>query len=291
MLSAIGIFLFGVIMIPLLGVDFGSILPVDHVGDITGIHDGLEAFWLPWWCFLLAGEVFIIFLTLRLIEYRGNGEQVASKTTFVRRFGIPAFSVYSWHRFWVAPLVMLLTWIFGQPSWLGGSITGASLNWWQTIITLVLVQLMCGLILIGWEKIGYVGGIEWMMAEVSALFGPNMRKTKGTTKTHAKWWEYGKMDVDALFYRPHWIDIIKRDEHYVADISDSKFALKLSIPGLFTGFLAFFAFIIALNARRTEGPNSYNRKALVISTFGILLVIAFLVVTSFLTLDQFGISL
>jgi hypothetical protein len=291
MLAGIGVFFIGVIAIPILGVDFGSVLPVSSVGDITGINNGLNAFWVPWWCFLLAGEIFLIFLIIRLVEYRGIGKNVAAKTTFIRRFGMPAFSVYAWHRFWSIPVVVIMSWLAGVPSWVSGSITETSMNWAWSFVTCGLIWLWCGLILMVWEKVGYIGGIEWMMATVAALLGPNFRKTKGTQKENARWWEHGKMDIAPLFYHPNWIDIIPADEKYHAEQMDSKLAHKLSLIGFFCGFFSLIALRIALSSSKTEGSNPINQKAKKLSLVGSAILLAVVIALSTITLAMFNISL
>ncbi len=291
MLAGVVVFLVGVAMIPILGVDFASFLPVDAVGDITLIHDGRDAFWVPWWCFLMAGEIFLIFLVVRVVEYRGAGSAVAKRTTFLRRFGMPAFSVYAWHRFWAIPAIVLISWLAGQPSWESGSITGVSFNWALTIITVVAVWVSIHFLLKAWEKIGYIGGIEWMMGTVAAALGKNFRKTKGTTKEHAKWWEYGKMAVQPLFYDALWLDIISRDETYLAERRDSQLAKKLGILGFVVGIFAIIGLKIALRARKEEGESDLNRKARLYCLVGIIIFAILITVTSIVGLGTLGISL
>jgi hypothetical protein len=291
MLVAFGIFLFGIIMIPILGVDFSSVLPVDAVGDITKIHDGLEAYWLPWWCFLLTGEIIIVFLLIRLIEYRGVGKAVSDRTKGIRLFGIPAFSVYSWHRFWAIPVIVLISYWAGQPSWESGSITETSFGWELTMITIICVWLVCWGILKLWEKIGFIGGIEWMMGTVAALLGKNFRKSKGSTKKNAKWWEYGKMDMSALFYDPEWIALIPRDDTYRKSQQDSLLALKLAKFGLLFGPLAFFALAISRTSQRDEGKSIINMRSHMLSIIGITIFSVLVVLLSLISLNTLGITL
>jgi hypothetical protein len=291
MMAGVVVFIMGVLAIPLLGVDFGSVLPVDNVGDITGIHGGRDAFWLPWWCFLLAGQIFLLFLLIRLIEYRGIGEMLANKTTFIRRFGMPAFSVYAWHRFWAIPIVIPLSYLAGNPSWPGGSITETSLNWAWTLVICAIVWIWCGLLLKAWEKVGYIGGIEWMMASVAAMLGPNFRKTKGSQKEHARWWEHGKMEITNLFYHPRWIDIFPANEQYHTTMRDSKLSWKISLMGLFFGLFGFFALPIAKTSEKTEGKNNYNRKAITLAIIELVISAFVIGILSLLTLNSMGISL
>ncbi|NMC06409.1 MAG: DUF1624 domain-containing protein, partial [Candidatus Lokiarchaeota archaeon] len=225
MISAILVVVTGVAMILVLGVDFSSILPVNSVGDITGIHGASEGFWIPWFTFLLAGELLVVFMLLRLVEYRGLGKSVGDKSKFLRRFGMPAFSTYAWHRFWSIPAVLLISWIAGVPSWPGGSITDTELNWAWTLVVLVAAIASCWVILVAWEKIGYIGGIEWMIGEVAALFGKIMEKAKSTQGERLRWWEHGKMDVERLFVHPRWLNIIPRDEKYHEAKSESIFSV------------------------------------------------------------------
>jgi len=290
--AALLVFATGIALIPVLGLDFASILPVNAIGDITKIHSGLDWFWLPWWSFLLAGEIIVVFMVLRLIEYRGASQEIAPKTKWLRRFGMPAFSVYAWHRFWSAPAIILITTLIGQSVLVpGGTIVGEGQFGWD--ITLVLLAASwgsCFLILWAWEKVGYIGGIEWMMGEVAALLGPNYRKTKGSQKERAKWYEHGMMDVKALFYNPLWLDIIPRDDESKKKQSDSILAFKLGILGLFIGLFSIISLGITMLARKEEGINTYNKRALVISIVGIGLMLGLIIVTSMITLSALGIS-
>lgn len=291
MLAGLVVFGIGILCVPLLGVDFDAVLPVDAVGDITKIHDGRAAFWVPWWCFLLAGEIIVVFLLVRLVEYRGASATLARRTRFFRRFGIPAFSVYAWHRFWAIPVVVVVSALAGQPSWTEGSITGASFGWPLTIVTLVGTWALIGGLLKAWEKVGYAGGIEWMMATVAAGLGKNFRKSKGTRKADARWWEYGKMDVAALFYDARWIAIVPRDETYHARHADSRLARELALLGLFCGVLAPVALYLALRARATEGRNPKNRAATRLAIAGLVILAVLATVTALVTLDTLGIAL
>jgi UPF0716 family protein affecting phage T7 exclusion len=292
MLSALFVMVAGFVMIPVLHVGFSSVLPVSSVGDITGINNGLDGAWIPWWCFLLAGEIFIVFMLIRLIEYRGIGDSFGRKSGFIRRFGIPAFSVYAWHRFISIPAVYVVCLLAGAPFFATGrSITGTSLSAGWTILALTLSVLSVGAVLIAWEKVGYIGGIEWMMGEVSAMFGPLMVKAKSTQGTNLKWWEHGKIDVDRLFYHPQWLNIINRDEAYHEKKSESIFSVKLAILGLFVGVFAPMAMQIAYTSRKTEGDNAINKRGFIIAVIGTCLFVFWIILTSFLTLPMLGIHL
>ncbi len=290
MLSAIFVVVAGVVLILVLGVDFSSILPVNSVGDITGIHGASEGFWIPWFTFLMAGEILLVFMMLRLVEYRGLGKSVGDKSKFLRRFGIPAFSTYAWHRFWSIPAILLISWIAGVPSWPGGSITDTNLNWAWTLVVLVASIASCTAILMAWEKIGYIGGIEWMIAEVATPFGKVMDKAKSTRGEKLRWWEHGKMDVERLFRHPVWTDVIKRDEAYHAQKSESILSVKLAILGLFVGIFAPLALHIAYKSKRTEGENPKNKTGMIVAIIGTCLLVSWIVLTSVITLPMLGIS-
>ncbi len=281
MLAGFLVIIIGIAMIPIVKAGFGSIIPVSVGFDISKMSSSL---WLPWWCLLLGGQTIMAFLVIRLTEYRGIGAKVAEKTKFYRRFGMPAFSVYAWHRFWAIPIIVPIAALAGQ-AWDGtGGITGAAFPWWLTIITIVLVMLFCGLILWLWEKIGYIGGIEWMMGEVAAIFGKTMQKSKSTQREGIRWWEHGKMDVDAIFYKPHWIDIIPADEKYHEEQLDSKLAAKLTKLGFVFGLFSITGLIIGKNAVKTEGSNPFNKQAIILGLIGVIWMVAIITVLSLITL-------
>jgi len=292
--AGLAIFFTGVILIPILGVDFDSILPVSAIGDITKIHGGTDGFWIPWWTFLLAGQVILLFFIIRMVEYRGKGKDFAEKTKFYRRFGMPAFSVYSWHRFAALPIMILLSMIMGRPTYETDAIYKFQLTeegLGAVLFAIILIQIFIGYLLKFWEKTGYIGGIEWMMGSVGALFGSRMQKSKGTLKENPKWYEHGKMDPQKIFYNPRWIEIVQRNEEYHQSQKDSTFALKLSKLGLCCGIFAPIAFNIARKAKVLEGENPINTKALKLSQIGTVVFIAVVVFLNLVTLDTFGIAL
>jgi hypothetical protein len=288
--GAMFVFLTGVVLIPIIGVDFDSILPVNAIGDITLIHDGLDGFWIPWFCFLFAGEILFLAIFIRLIEYRGMGTQKANKTPFLRRFGMPAFSVYAWHRFWAIPAVVLISYLAGAPSWESGSITGTSLGWGWTILAILLSWFLIHYILKLWEKVGFIGGVEWMMGTVAGALGKNMRKTKGSQKENPKWWELGKMDMEAIFYNVDWIDIFSRDENYKENLRDSKLAKKFSIIGLILWPISIIAYSLSRTSIRFEGMNDINKKAKLFSLIGLVLLIVAIIGLSLISLETFNIT-
>jgi len=130
-----------------------------------------------------------------------------------------------------------------------------------------------------------------MMGTVAAMLGNNFRKSKGSTKENAKWWEYGKMDMKALFYDPDWINIIPRNDIYKKAQQDSLLALKLAKFGLLFGPFAFFAYKITLTSQRDEGKNQINMKSKQLSILGVVIFMLLIILLSIISFNTLGITL
>lgn len=142
-----------------------------------------------------------------------------------------------------------------------------------------------------WEKVGYVGTIEWMIGTIAATLIPQKRK-EGFERQ--KWWERGKLDVKNAFYEAEWMSVLIPDEQYHKDLRDSKAIEKISKIAL--GSVLFFAFniftlVIALDIKKVEGDNPHVKKAITISLIGTIITIAFLALCLIATPNSLGIPL
>ena len=90
MLGGLFIFLSGFIVGLILKLPFGSYLPISNYSDITSIGNGIGGQWYPWFVFTTGRATFVVFLLLRLVEFRGISAAFAKKTAFFRIFGVPA---------------------------------------------------------------------------------------------------------------------------------------------------------------------------------------------------------
>ena len=155
MLAGLFIFLSGFIVGLILKLPFGSYLPISNYSDITSIGNGIGGKWYPWFVFTTGGATFVVFLLLRLVEFRGISAAFAKKTAFFRIFGVPAFTVYCFHQF-IALGVCQIVSLF-----VGFNITlNSKFSMLPALGLITLSILVIYLLLRLWEKVGYVGGFE-----------------------------------------------------------------------------------------------------------------------------------
>lgn len=232
--------------------------------------------------FSLAATMFFI----RLIEFRGKGANFAQKTTFFRRFGFVAFTVYNsqWLYFGSYYLVNVL---FND--------TPYKKYLWDKVIVVELVCLVIfWIILVLWEKIDYIGSIEWWIGTCQYLLQPIRRKSfidnwKKNRKPNIL--DYGRLDVDNTFYNAEWVNINEAKDMDPVLLNESKYSRNLAFIGLIFFPISFIGLAIALKARKIEQTNKYNRQAIIIALIGIAATILWTVLLSLLSLADLGISL
>ncbi|HUU77089.1 MAG TPA: hypothetical protein VMX55_02005 [candidate division Zixibacteria bacterium] len=238
-------------------------------------------------------SIMLIMFLFRLVEFRGKAQVYAERTKIVRRFGIVAFTNYNnqWMYFVVFFLTsLMLTKDAYQPLFWGG-----------VFLTIVLTYLLYSLILFGWEKINYIGSLEWFIRTFTNNVIPARRKKFDSS---VKWWQRGQVDVEKTFYNVDWINLgnaeldnkvfnEKSDEEKkLVNLEDSKFALSISLIGLCSILfivLNILSLFVAIKTRKTEGKNKYNIAALIISIIGIVLFVALIIVTLILPIGILGI--
>jgi hypothetical protein len=119
-------------------------------------------------CIQLGGQLFLIILILRLVEYRGRGEKFANRriVKITRRWGMIALSMYTLEIFDFIP-ELSLNLIVGNRRGLNffDRIFG-----FETISYALLVGLYCMIwyeILVRlWSRINYIGSMEWLMIKL-----------------------------------------------------------------------------------------------------------------------------
>jgi hypothetical protein len=241
--------------------------------------------WL--WQFL-ALNGFAIMLTMMiiyLVDWRGIGHQFANNriVRFVRRFGFTAFSNYNnqWLYFIVWIGVSLV--IMGQPR--------ADMLWDGTLLVLFGTLLVYTLILLTWEKVGFIGSIEWAIGTIASTIVPSRRDP---SKAGKKWYQRGKLDVQAAFYNVESISVITPDANYHTNKEDSKMLAKISKIALFSLIFMPFNIVTLFMSRgikKTEGPNPALKQAVIVSVIGTAITVAFIVVLSVLTPHMLGFKL
>ncbi len=263
------------------------------------------AFPLAWlWQFLSLNGVAIMatMFAIRVAEFRGRGAFFGNNTAFIRRFGFIAFTNYNnqWY-FWIAQFFMgaLIAAAGAQNVAYIASLPGdpynpyLKLDWGFTLLLVVIVFAMYHAIMLLWEKIGYLGSLEWCMLTIAHAILPT-RKAPKSDEIRKRWWQKGMLNVEGAFYNVQWLNIVEDSEIDHANKADSKFALKVALIGLLSIVFmpaTFVSLVLARDARETEGKNTHNQLARAVSIFGITLMIAATFALSLVTPAMLGLSL
>jgi hypothetical protein len=242
--------------------------------------------WLAQFCVLNGFSIMIVMFLFRFIEFRGKSNAYANNTKIIRRFGTVAFSNYNnqWIYFFVFFLTSLM--IYQVPY--------QRLFWGGTFLTLFLSLAVFILLLWAWEKIKYIGSLEWFIR----TFTNNVVPARRRFCLDKKWWQRGLIDPDRVFYNVDWIDfndteknLEEESENIPIAGKESKFALILSLVGLFSFLFIILSFVglwISIAARKTEGKNKTNTAALVLSIIGSVLFVGLLITSLILPIGALG---
>ncbi|NHJ40605.1 MAG: DUF1624 domain-containing protein [Asgard group archaeon] len=256
---------------------------VIHPGEVVNIP---PFSWLAQFLTLNGFSLMLVMFLFRLVEFRGISKQFADKTRYVRRFGVVAFSNYN--NQWLYPAVFFLVSLLLTRNFY------EKLFWGGIFFTIVVTFLLFHAILLGWERIGYIGSLEWTIRTIGNNLIP-VRKDRFDKSV--KWWQRGQINVENAFRNPEWIDLKNvetiedndENKHEVSD--DSKLALRLSIIGLCSILfivVSFFSLFISINSRKKDGKNKHNTAAFGISIAGIILFIGIIITTLVIPIGTLG---
>ncbi len=221
--------------------------------------------WLFQFLMLNGAALSAIALVVRLVELRGIGSDFARRTTFVRRYGFVAFSIYAFQfLFYFAHLVVSS--IFAAPY--------ARLEWRLVLLTEIVAFAIIQIVLLLWERAKYVGSLEWCLAAIAAKIVPGKQR---------------RLDLRAGFRDVVWLDVVEKEEVDHASQTDSKLAAKLAAFGFLCPPLSMIAWPLSRHAEKTEGANRFSRRAKVLAVAGLVFFGAWLVGASFVTLSDFGV--
>jgi len=209
----------------------------------------------------------------RFIEFRGKGNAYAGKTKIIRRYGTVAFSNYN--NQWIYFLVFFLT------SLIIYQVPYQRLFWWGTFLTLFLTLAVFSLLLWGWEKIKYIGSLEWFIRTFTNNVVPARRRL---FDENVKWWQRGLINPERTFYNVDWVEFNNNEdsptdnetEKKIIVGRESKFSLTLSLVGVFSILfipLSIVGLFVSINARKTEGKNQTNTASLILSIIGCVLFV------------------
>ena len=246
--------------------------------------------WLAQFLAVNGFSLMLVMFLFRMIEFRGKSKVFSDKTRFVRRFGIVAFSNYN-NQFIYYIVFYLLSMAFFPVAY-------TKFYWSGTFLVIIISLAVYMLLLFGWEKIKYIGSLEWFIRTFNNNVIPINRKKFDPS---VKWWQKGLIEVDDLFYNPEWIDLAdpveektQNEEQLIAEQRDSKLALILSIVGLVTiifNAVSIFGLFVSINARKLEGKNKRNTAAIVLSIIGCVLFLAFYTICFIIKISSLGLPL
>jgi hypothetical protein len=241
---------------------------------------------LAWlWQFLsLNGFALMLIVAIfRLVEFRGISKTFAEKTKFIRRFGFIAFTNYADQWIYSFTFFMLSLLFIGVPN--------TRLSWGLTFVVIGVTLLVYHVKMRLWEKIKYIGSLEWCIGTIALNLIPTRRDSSSQSK---KWWQKSQLDVDGAFYNAEWIDIIEESEINHQALKESKLAYKLSIIAFISIIFMPVTLItlgLAQNSIKKEGKNRYNKIAKMCSIIGITIVIIFVIFCFATTPTILGFSL
>ena len=253
-------FIVGVVLGIALGADFESWLPLNNPERLTKIP-----IWQPWFFFCTGGQIIVVMVMFRFIEYRGRASAFAQRTKYFRRFGIIPFSVYSLQWFELLPryLVGLMFSI--------NVMQGAQVNTYITGLTLLLNLSMWVLIFFLWEKIRYIGSLEWIMGQINLginkLFSFRKRKIMKSSK----------LDMRSLVHDVEWMNLscLLEDERH--ERRKERYLLLNSILSIFLfPFILTSAFLLhdTKIIKNWKDNSMRNKISGCIALFGIILFIS-----------------
>lgn len=145
----------------------------------TFFRPGMDMYFLS-----LFGQLGIMTLFIYLIEYRGYTKRFTRWSRYWRRFGMVSLTVYSLQVVDAVPryLIQYFTGLFAiliksnlnfsitTPMEVGWQVVPkASGIWWQVIITALIILAWWSLLIWLWEKINFIGSLEWMITSLSSL--------------------------------------------------------------------------------------------------------------------------
>jgi len=260
--------------------------------------------WLFQFLALNGMGIMLAMLVVRLVEYRGYGAKFAKQSTTVRRFGYIAFTNYNnqWYLWIVWFLFGTIASALGLGNLVGASNVAANgsypnpysqVNWGSVFILMICVFLLYHVIMLAWEKVNYIGTLEWAMGTLAYALIPS-KKVAGTRLAGQHWYQKGALNVQAAFYDAEWQNIVDEGDFPAEEMRDSKFCFKLALIG-FVSLLfmpvTLVTWRVAIAAERTEGKNKYNHIAKVVSIIGICIFFGVMIFLFIVTPNMLGFSL
>ena len=286
------IFVGGILFWVIMDYPFSYLLPLSgsSFSDFRGLgmnyDTGVQFYgWVPWVAMITGGQLVVVCILFRLVEFRGKSAKFADKTKIIRRFGMVPFTLYTFHRIIAIVPMGIISLIFGVDVMVD---TATPVNGWAALAVIGICLLFIHVLLLLWEKKDYIGSLEWMMGEIEAYA---LRRPKKSAEKQP-WYRWGARDQKGLFYNVDWIDIYAVEDNGGDQYRDSKLAFKFSLAGLLT-FIGLPISILALrmskSATAVEGDNKFAQRAKKIGLIALVVNIVLIVVMYVLTLSTLGI--
>ncbi len=265
------------------------LLPISpmNFSMFTDIFGGFSYGWLPWILIITGGQVSMMCICFRLIEHRGNSKVIAEKTKFIRKFGQIPFTFYTFHRTFAMVPLALISLITIPLTGHNVMIDAKDINGWLTLgLIAICLLFMYGIALL-WEKVDYIGSLEWMIGTIGAyLLGTPKKSEK-----RVPWYRWGARDQQAMFYKADWVTLFEKGDNGGIEFRDSKLAMKMAIGGYFFPVGTLIGFSMYKTALKTEGENKYAKAARVNSIIAAIVNITLITVLYIIPWGILGISL
>jgi hypothetical protein len=144
----------------------------------------------------------------------------------------------------------------------------------------------------GWEKIKFLGSIEWMIGTLGIALTPS--KWQPESLRNLKGYQKGQLDVQGGFYQVESVSVVTPDATYHAQLQDSRLIAKLSKISLFSVIFLPFTVITLLLARdiqKKEGQNPLVKTAIRLSWIGTIITATLLLICLVVTPKMIGLTI
>lgn len=185
----------------------GGIMVILITGEFnyTFFRPGMDMYLLS-----LFGQLGAMTLMIYLIEYRGFTKHFVRFSRYWRRFGMASLTIYSlqvvdavpryFMQFFSGVLSILFnpTYDFSsvKPMEVGWPIATGLGEWWQALVTTMVIVAWWSLIVWLWEKVNFIGSLEWLVTSATSLF----KGIPPSSRVQAKRIIYEAEPI--VFYRP-----------------------------------------------------------------------------------------
>ncbi|MGA1866492.1 MAG: hypothetical protein ACMUFK_03380 [Thermoplasmatota archaeon] len=220
--------------------------------------------WLPVILFTTGGQIIVLFLLLRLVEFREASYRFAERTKILRRFGAVSLTIYTFQYIDAFPRFLLTlipgVEVFGDRD---GMIT--------SIIVTIIVLGFWNVLLMLWSKVRFIGSAEWLFSVILSRLGKLSFKRGESTLKKEKWYYVPRLDLFTGKNEVDWMDLSEKGIKEESEVRDSRLSYWLSIAGLVLMPLAVVSYFISRKLMEKEQCNRLSRLSQKISKLGIVI--------------------